>query len=354
MNILDKIKKSNLVGRGGACFPVSVKWEAVLNAPGTRKFVVCNASEGEPGVKKDGYLLEKYPDRVIDGMRLAMEFLQAEKAYLYLNPRYYKAIGENLKKEIGDLAIEVFPKPEGAGYIGGEESAVLNGIEGKRIEPRLRPPFPTTQGLFGCPTLINNVETFFNISLLDTNEYKNERYYTIGGDCVWAGVYRLPDDYTIEKILKETNNYPFGETQGRPGFSFFVQVGGDASGEVLNSKQLRRPATGAGLITIHSITKHNPRQLINYWLDFFVNQSCGKCTPCREGIYRLQEIFSAKEPDWQLFSSVLNNLTETAFCGLGCALPIPIKSYFQNVMPDLPEQVLNLKGVDKSVICECF
>jgi NADH:ubiquinone oxidoreductase subunit F (NADH-binding) len=346
MTILDKIKKTNLVGRGGACFPVASKWEAVLNAPGETKFVVCNASEGEPGVKKDGFIIEKYFDRVLDGMEATREFIGAEKIYFYVNPHYYKIFKEKLKKEIGHLPIEIFIKPEGAGYIGGEESSVLNAIEGKRIEPRLRPPFPTTHGLFGCPTLVHNVETFFNISLLNTNEFKNERFYTIGGDALWNGVYLLPDYFTIEKILKETGNYP--------NFSFFAQVGGDASGEVLSSRQLKRSATGSGLITIHSIYKHKPMEILGFWLDFFMNESCGKCTPCREGVYRLREILISKNPDWRLFGEIINNLSESAFCGLGCAVPIPIVSYFKNVYPELGDKKIDFLGLDKKIICECF
>jgi len=337
MNILNKIKKANLVGRGGGCFPTAVKWEMVGKAAGDKKYVICNASEGEPGVKKDGYILENFGDKVIDGMKIAMGFLSANniknkksndvKSYIFINHKYYKKLGKKLNKIfISDkkYKIELFIKPTGSGYIGGEETSLLNAMEGKRVEPRMRPPFPTTNGLQGCPTLINNVETFYNVSLVVNDEFRKNRFYTISGDCLNSGVYELPDDWTIEKILKETGNYPK--------FNFFVQVGGDASGEVLNSKQLNKPADGVGSITVYDAKKYKPEEILKKWISFFVNESCGQCTPCREGVYRLNEIISSGNLDWELIEELLNNLDEASFCGLGSAVPVPIRSYRRNVL----------------------
>jgi len=325
MDILSKIKKANLVGRGGAGFPVAKKWSAVKNAVGIKKFVICNASEGEPGVAKDGYILEHYPEKVIDGMKIAIDFLSAEKAYLFLNNNYYKKLNKNLVKLLKNSKIEIFVKPINAGYIGGEESAMLNAIEGVRIEPRLKPPFPTTSGLWGCPTLINNVETFYNVSLAAAGQFKNNRFYTITGDCPNEGVYELPDNLTIEKLLKQTKNYPK--------FSFFVQIGGNASGEALNSSQLKRQINGAGSIAVYSLAKNSFKKVIKNWLNFFANESCGQCTPCREGIYRLNEVFSKEKIDWELLDSLLDNLSDTSLCALGGSVPVPIKSFMKNVYP---------------------
>ncbi|MBU4375542.1 hypothetical protein KKH38_03510 [Patescibacteria group bacterium] len=346
MNIFNKIKKAKLVGRGGACFSVAVKWEMVKKAAVDKKYVVCNSAEGEPGVKKDGYILEHFPERVVDGMKIAIDFLGAEKAYIYINKDYYKKYGKKLISLIGGAPIELFVKPIDSGYIGGEESSILNAIEGKKVEPRLRPPFPTTNGLFGCPTLVNNVETFHNVSLVASDEYENKRFYTISGDCLHDGVYSFPDSWTIQKILKETRNYP--------NFPFFVQIGGDASGEVLAVSQLKSQVSGAGSIAVYSIIKHKPTDLIKKWLDFFINESCGQCVPCREGVYRLVEITRSADPDWQLFGDLLDNLSETAFCGLGCVVPIPIKSYVKNVLAKMPEGGVNLPKGSKKIICECF
>jgi len=324
MDILSKIKTAGLVGRGGACFPVAEKWEAVQKASGKKKFVVCNAAEGEPGVGKDGYILENFPEKVVDGIRIALDFLGAEKAFVYINYQYYKKLYKNLVLLSADLPIEFFIKPVESGYVGGEESSILNAIEGGRIEPRLRPPFPTQNGLWGFPTLVNNVESFYNVSLVNSGKFKKNRFYTINGDCLYNGVFSYPDSWTIEKILRDTNNYP--------NFPFFVQIGGEASGEILNQSQLNCQVSGSGSISVYSLIKNRPEDLVKKWLDFFVSESCGKCTPCREGIYRLKELILSPAPDWGLFSDLLNNLQETSFCGLGSALPVPIKSYFLNVL----------------------
>lgn len=331
MDILAKVKQAGLVGRGGAGFPVAKKWSAVAEAladkqAGKRQcYVVCNAAEGEPGVAKDGYILEHHAEKVIDGLKIAINFLSAAKGYLFLNHSYYKKFNKKLAVLIKDSPLEIFVKPINAGYIGGEESAVLNAIEGRRIEPRLKPPFPAVRGLWGCPTLINNVETFYNVSLVGAGKYANKRFYTITGDCPKEGVYELPDSLTIEKTLKETENYPK--------FPFFVQVGGNSSGQALNSRQLKRAVQGAGAIAIYSLAKNNYKKIIKDWLDFFVSESCGQCAPCREGIYRLREVFMAEKIDWALFKNLLDNLSDTSFCALGSSASIPIKSFIKNVYP---------------------
>jgi len=336
MNILNKIKKAGLVGRGGACFPTADKWQMVKEAPGRTKYVVCNAAEGEPGVKKDGYILENFAEKVIAGIKIAIDFLGAAKGIIYINHKYYKKYNKKLKKIIEKTPIEFFVKPIEAGYIGGAESSMLNAIEGKRVEPRLRPPFPTTSGLWGCPTLVNNVETFYNVSLVATSEYKKYRFYTINGDCLHTGVYNFLESWTIERILKETGN--------KPKFPFFVQVGGDASGLVLNSQQLKRRVDGAGSITVYSVVKNKPRYLVKRWLNFFLDESCGQCTPCREGVYRLLEIINSPKPNWQLFSDLLENLNTTALCAFGHSVPTPIESYIKNVLTNMPDSKTGLSS----------
>ena len=357
-NIITKIKKAGLVGRGGGCYPVDLKWGFVKKALGEVKYVICNAAEGEPGVKKDLYILENYPEQVIDGMRIALEYLGAGTGrskkrievfgYIYLNPNYCrnKKLIKKLKKAIGELPVKIIKKPKDAGYIGGEETAVINGIEGRRIEPRLRPPFPPTHGLWERPTLINNVETFYNVSLVASGEYKNERFYTINGDCLWTGVYRYADDWSIEKILKTTENYP--------NFDFFVQSGGDAAGVILNPKQLSVPVGGCGTITVYSIIKYDPLELIRGWLNFFRRESCGKCTPCREGTYRLREVLNEKDINWKVFAELLRNLSETSFCGLGCAGPIAVTAFMENVVSQSIGRNIRLNKADRKIICECF
>ncbi|MDO8668441.1 MAG: NADH-ubiquinone oxidoreductase-F iron-sulfur binding region domain-containing protein [bacterium] len=352
MDILEKIKQAGLVGRGGAGFLVAKKWSAVKDAAGdpsassprpelgtkagqVKKYVVCNAAEGEPGLVKDSYILEHHADKVIDGMKIAINFLSvgseknkpAVKGYIFLNHAYNKKLNKKLAALLKDSAIEIFIKPIESGYIGGEESAVLNAIEGRRIEPRLKPPFPVTHGLWGFPTLVNNVETFYNVNLVNSDQYKNNRFYDIAGDCPNEGVYELPADLTIEKVLKETKNYPK--------FPFFAQVGGDMAGEVLSSRQLKGPATGAGSITVFSLAKNNYKKIITGWLDFFADESCGQCTPCREGTYRLREVFMEEKIDWVLFNDLLDNLADASFCALGGSVVVPIRSFMKNVLPEM-------------------
>lgn len=356
--IIFKIKKAGLVGRGGACFSVAEKWQLVKKAEGQVKYVICNASEGEPDVKKDKFILEKYPREVITGIMAAVEYIGAKKAYIYLNQAYYKEIGSKLEALIGSQPIEVLEKPHTAGYIGGEESAAINAIEGKRIEPRLRPPYPVDHGLFGAPTLTNNVETFYDVARVIEDNYKPTRFFTVAFhgpksfrllpslSFIKKDVFSYPADWSIEKILKKSGT--------RPSFKFFVQVGGRASGVVLNSNQLNEPPHGSGSITIYDLKKHNPASLINYWMNFFQNESCGKCVPCREGTYRISEQLKKDKANWELIRDLLVNLTDSAFCGLGCAVPIAITSYFKNVYPIVAGETRGFESEASQAICDCF
>jgi NADH:ubiquinone oxidoreductase subunit F (NADH-binding) len=330
MDIISKIKEVGLKGCGGACFPTADKWQAVKDSFAVQKYVVANGSEGEPGVEKDAYLLAKYPQAVIEGMRQALLFIKDRGvktcAYLYLNPLYYKRYGNNLKRIIASkkVDIRVIAKPHSAGYIGGEETAVLNAIEKKKIEPRLKPPFPTVSGLWGYPTIVNNIETFYHVGKMADGVYESVRFYSINGDCRRRGVYEFTGKKNIIDVLKDTGNFPDKR--------FFVQVGGGASGEVLNDEQLDCPATGAMSLTIYQADKWQPQEVLRKWIGFFLTESCGQCTPCREGTYRLFETINSKKVDWQLIKDLIDNLGESSFCGLGLSIPLPIKSYINNVL----------------------
>jgi len=335
-NILTKIEAAGLVGRGGASYPVAKKWAAVKEALKGKKvgYIIVNGAEGEPGVKKDGYLVSHYPEEVLNGVYLADQFLGTEKIkhiYFFLNLEYYKKYAPNLKKVLSvkkyarlEKKLIFIVKPEVLTYISGEESALLNLIEGKKVEPRLKPPYPTSAGLFKAPTLINNTETFYNVSLVGKNKFKNERFYTVNGAVLHRGVFSLSAELTIEEVLKKTNNFP--------GFKFFVQVGGEAAGEVLRSDQLSRPVEGAGSIMVYDLKKTDKQKLLKYWLNFYYEQSCGNCTVCREGTYRLQELVNQKQYDKKLFWELITALEDSSFCALGRSLPIPIKSYFLNIL----------------------
>ncbi len=334
MSIIKKIEKACLLGRGGAGFPTHIKWQSVAKAKSKTKYLIINGAEGEPGIYKDGYIIKNLLKEFSIGVKIASDTIKATKIYFYLNGKYYDIYKNKIIKEFNKAGLkgkfEIIKKPKGAGYIGGEESTILNIIEGGRAEPRLRPPFPTEKGLFGQPTLINNIETLYDVYLVSINKFSGERFYSINIENKNKGVYSLPDDLSIKDVLIKTKNYPK--------YDFFVQVGGDASGEVFNQKQLRRKVPGAGSITIYKLSNHRPEKLVNYWLSFFADNSCGQCTPCREGTYRLLELFKNKRSylkDVSDFVDLCKNLETSSFCALGACAPIAILSYFKNVYPNL-------------------
>lgn len=334
-SILHKLENSGLTGRGGGGFSVFKKWELVKNNLKNKAsgYIIINGAEGEPEVKKDAYLLDKETELVVEGINLALSFLGKDKiktVYFYLNYNYNKLYRKKIetflaRKKYRGLAkkIEFFIKPSSSGYIGGEESAMLNIIEGKRACPRPRPPFPVESGLFQSPTLINNIETFHSVALVSQNKYQNKRLYTLAGDCRHKGVYFLEASLSIDDILHATDNYP--------DFPFFVISGGGVCGEVLDQNQLSASVEGSGLIIIFNHQKTDYNKLLNYWLKYYETESCGLCTPCREGSYRLREMIEEKEFDNNKFQDLLDNLEVSTFCALGASLPITMKSYLENI-----------------------
>lgn len=335
-NILNKISNAGLVGRGGASFPTAVKWAAVKKALVSKKigYIIANGAEGEPGVKKDAYILHHYPEEFLNGLYLADQFLgpaKIKKIYIFLNHHSYDEAAPKLKELLEAKKfsawrhkIEFFTKPDNLAYISGEETVICNLLEGKRTEPRLKPPYPTEHGLHSAPTLINNIETLYDVSLACQDKYHEKRFYTVTGAVKHPGVYDLSVHLMIEEVLRQTNNLP-----KEP---FFVQIGGEASGEVLDDNQLERPIEGAGSIMVYDKKKTNHDKLIKYWLKFYKEQSCGQCSVCREGTYRLEEIMNAKKFDKKLFWEIVGTLEESSFCVLGASLPIPLKSYFNNIL----------------------
>lgn len=321
-NIIEKIKEAGLKGRGGAGFPTATKWELVKKAKGKDKYVVCNASEGEPNVFKDGHIIEKHPGELVDGIDIAMKAIGAAKAYIYLNKDYCKRFRSKLEKAIGKRNIVIFEKK--ARYIGGEETSAVESIEGKRAEPRKRPPFLTDYGLFGCPTLMNNVETFYYVSKIDKGGYKKTRFYSVNGNVSNPGVFELPEEMTIFEVLKRTDNYPV--------FDFFAQVGGGASGEIMLPEELNRPVSGAGSITVFNRKKTDLFALMEKWAGFFHIGNCDKCVPCREGAFRIYQMVKSKKLDYEVLSSLFLSMKESSFCALGRGIPVPFQSLIEKVI----------------------
>jgi len=334
-NILEKIEDAGLVGRGGARFPTALKWASFKESLKHRKiaYLVVNAAEGEPGIKKDAYLLAEKPELVINGIYLAYQFFgpaKFKKIYFFIKHEYYRDYSKKLK-EILDTKkyralskkAEFFIKPESPMYICGEETTIINILSGFRSEPKAKPPFPTVSGIHNHPTLVNNVETFYDISLVNKNEYQGHRLYTLGGAVKHRGVFSLPAAISVAEVLRATNNYQ--------DFDFFVITGGEVCGELLRSDQLQAPVEGSALVMVFNKQKTDLKKLLAYWLKFYESESCGLCTACREGSHRLRELSAQKNYDRELFNDLLDNLEDSSFCALGSSLALTVKSMQKNI-----------------------
>lgn len=324
-DIIAKLKESKLLGRSGSGFPTGLKWEMVKNEKASKKYIVCNAASGEPKVMKDEYLLENHSKEVVEGVKIALETIGNSEAFIYLRKDFYDKFKDNLTGLIQGLPIKLVKKP--GGYLAGEETCLCEAIEGKKPEPRIKPPFPTQVGIFGFPTLINNVETFYCVSQIAKDQYKNTRFYTIAGEAKNKGVFELPADWPVEKVLKETANLP--------SFDFFLQIGGGASGEILLAGELQKPAGGPGAIIIYKKNKALCLKLMKEWAKFFLEENCDKCTPCREGIFRISEMVNEGKIDKKTFEDIADNLKEASLCGLGKIAGIPFTTLINKVCKSL-------------------
>lgn len=327
--LIEQLKQSGLLGRSGSNFPVWKKWEAVKQATSAKKFVICNASEGEPEVFKDAFILENYLSEVIDGIKIAINEVGASTAYIYLNKNFYLKYKNKLFGLIENSPIELFEKPNG--YLAGEETAILSAIEGRRVEPRIKPPYPTEKGLWGKPTLINNVETFYWVSKIAKVEYQNKRFYCVSGDPSAGsgqvpnkGVFELPESYSIEQILKETKNYP--------NFPFFLQVGGGVIGEILLDSELDKPIKGLASIIIFDKEKTNPMDLMKKWAEFLIQENCDQCAPCREGLYRIKESLQQPELNKKRLQEIFAVLEKTSLCPFGRTAYLPFKTTLEKLL----------------------
>ena len=348
--VIEAIKTSGLRGRGGAGFPCGSKWELAKKSKGAKKFLICNADEGEVGTFKDRYVLQHDPFSVIEGMAIAAYAIGAKKGYIYLRGEYHYLL-EGLKKAITQTKEKGFLKgldieiEEGAGsYICGEESALMNSIEGKRGEARFRPPFPPTSGLFEKPTIINNVETLMNVphiilkgakwySKLGTGESKGTKLFSVSGDVARPGVYEMELGCSLKELVKDLA----GAKEVK-----MVQIGGSTGGIVpgsmIDTALSYETVLGSGAVTVFDET----RDVIDFvyrTVEFLNEESCGKCTPCREGTEVMVEVLGrlARGEGVQTDIRTLEELSETmmlsSMCGLGQGVPIPVLDtlkYFRN------------------------
>jgi NADH:ubiquinone oxidoreductase subunit F (NADH-binding) len=383
--VIATLKASGLRGLGGAGFPTGLKWEIVRNAAGIQKYIVCNADESEPGTIKDRFIMQHLPYLVIEGMVLAGLVTGAKKGYLYIRHEYEEP-REVLQKEIErcyrerilgkdilgsdrTFDLEIFVSP--GGYICGEESALLEALEGKRAEPRNKPPFPGTNGLWNLPTVINNVETFtFTAAILargvewfkaqGVNGSTGLKFVGISGDVVHPGVFEVPMGTSYRDLIFK---YAEGVIDGMTLLAFAPS--GPSSG-YLPASMLDLPLdfkavadagsmVGSGAIVVCADNRCMLDMALNS-VRFFRNESCGKCVPCRVGSQKLVTILSAwssgesQPDDKQLCDELFQAMRMTSICGLGQVVPAPITSVMQH-FPQVIEDHLNRKRCPAGV---CF
>ncbi len=326
-DLLEKIEAAGLIGRGGTGFPVYKKWKSVLAAENNEKFVICNASEGEPGVKKDWELLSKEMDQVFDGMCLACKLIGAKKCWINCNYEYLKKLKKSLEKQVERLAknnieLILFEEKKNS-YLGGESSTIMNVIEGKNEIPRSKKFHATEHGLWGKPTLINNVETFFDVAAVANGTFDNTRLYTISGAVKNPGVFRVSSELSVHDVLEKTNNAIDPKS--------FVQIGGGACGEIQRGNNLDKPAIGAGSIEVFPL-ETKPKEILIRCLEFFEKSLCGTCTPCRDGVPQILKLLQENEEvSWKEILEITEVQRISAFCGLGRSIDTPVRSLYESL-----------------------
>lgn len=366
--VIDEMKKSGLRGRGGGGFPTGMKWGFTANAQGDKKYVVCNADEGDPGAFMDRSVLEGDPHRVIEGMAICGYAIGADEGYIYVRAEYPLAI-KRLKiaiqqaEELGLLGDNILGTEfsfhlkikEGAGaFVCGEETALLASIEGKRGMPRPRPPFPAISGLWGKPTNINNVETFANVptiiqkgadwyASIGTENSKGTKVFALTGRINNTGLAEVPMGITMREIIYEIG----GGIQNGKKFKA-VQIGGP-SGGCLPEELLDLPIDYDSLIKAGAMMGSGGLVVMDettcmvdvakFFLNFTQSESCGKCTPCREGTKRMLEILTritegeGRDGDIELLEDLASTIKAASLCGLGQTAPNPVLStlkYFRH------------------------
>ena len=373
--VIDIIKKSGLRGRGGAGFPTGKKWELTKQSEGKQKYVVCNADEGDPGAFMDRSILEGDPHSVLEAMAIAGYSIGADKGFIYVRAEYpiavhrlkiaieqarkYGILGKNIFGTGFNFDIEI---RLGAGaFVCGEETALLESIEGKRGQPRVKPPYPAQSGLWGKPTLINNVETYANIaqiilkgpewySSIGTENSKGTKVFALGGNVNNIGLVEVPMGTTLREIVYDIGG---GIPNGR---DFKAAQTGGPSGGCIPKEHLDTPIDyeslkqigsmmGSGGLIVMDDTKCMV-SLAKFYLEFTVSESCGKCTPCRIGTKRMLEILEklcdgkGDEFDIYKLEKLAVNIQKASICGLGQSAPNPVISTLKYFREEFREHAM--------------
>jgi NADH-quinone oxidoreductase subunit F len=359
--VIDTVKASGLRGRGGAGFPTGMKWQFVPKDSPKPKYICCNADESEPGTFKDHVIMERYPHLLLEGCAIGCYAIGAKVAYIYIRGEFFHVqevlefavqeayargyLGKNIFGSGFDC--EIFIHRGAGAYEAGEESALLESLEGKRAQPRLRPPFPAVVGLYGCPTAINNVETLANVPLIlakgadwfaavGPEKNTGPKLYCISGHVKRPGVYETAMNVTLRELIYD---YAGGI---RDGHQLKAVIPGGSSTPVLLPDQIDAPASFDGLAKAGSMLGSAGTIVMDettcmVWaaenlLHFYRHESCGKCTPCREGtdwlfkVLRRIERGEGRAADLGLLTNVSNNIAGKTLCPFGDAAVAPVLS----------------------------
>lgn len=376
--VITEVLNSGLRGRGGAGFPTGKKWNFVKIEEGEQKYVVCNADEGDPGAFMDRSVLEGDPHTILEAMTIAGYAVGANHGYIYVRAEYPIAVKRleiaiNQAREYGLLGENIFDTNFsfdidirlGAGaFVCGEETALLESIEGKRGQPRLKPPFPAHSGLWGKPTLINNVETYANItqiilngadwySSIGTETSKGTKVFALGGNVNNVGLVEVPMGTTLREIIYDIGG---GIPNGR---EFKAAQTGGPSGGCIPAQYLDTQIDYESLKAIGSmmgsgglIVMDDTKCMVNiakFYLEFTVSESCGKCTPCRIGTKRMLEILQkicdgqGTMHDIEKLKTLANSIVKASVCGLGQTAPNPVLSTMKYFMNEYEEHVIDHK-----------
>ncbi|MDI1336931.1 MAG: NADH-ubiquinone oxidoreductase-F iron-sulfur binding region domain-containing protein [Lacunisphaera sp.] len=377
--VVDAIVKSGLRGRGGAGFPTGLKWGTVAKSPGAKKYIICNADEGDPGAFMDRSVLESDPHLVLEGMAIAAYAVGADQGFIYVRAEYPLAISRlqnaiRQAKRVGLLGSGIFESPFnfnvdiriGAGaFVCGEETALMASVEGKRGTPRPRPPFPAERGLWDCPTLINNVETFANVAPIlrrgadwfagiGTEKSKGTKVFALAGKIRNTGLIEVPMGTPLRRIVEQMGG---GAPAG--GAIKAVQTGGP-SGGCIPAPHLDTPVDYESLTKLGSIMGSGGMIVMDettrmvdvarFFMEFCMDESCGKCIPCRAGTVQMHQLLEkilarrATARDLAKLEELCDMVRNTSLCGLGQTAPNPVLStlrFFRNEYEELLQPELH-------------
>ena len=378
--VVDEVKASGLRGRGGAGFPTGLKWSFLAAAPGPQKYLICNADEGDPGAFMDRSVLEGDPHRVIEAMAIKGYATGASKGYIYCRAEYplairrveialqqargYGFLGENLFETGFSFDIEL---RVGAGaFVCGEETALMQSIEGKRGQPMPRPPFPTQEGLWRCPTSINNVETYASIAWIlrhggaefakiGTETSKGTKVFALAGNVKNTGLVEVPMGTSLREVVFNIGGGVFND---RP---FKAAQTGGPSGGCIPAEHLDTPIDYESLAALGAIVGSGGLIILDdtscmvdvarYFMEFCVDESCGKCIPCRAGTRQVYEILTdicegrAKMSDLDKLEKLCLLMKEASLCGLGQTSPNPVLSTMRHFRDEYEAHILEHKCI---------